>query len=157
VNAAQRQTLINKIAALPGQIEELVAGLTPEQLTAHPLAGEWSVAQNVHHLADSHINSYVRCRLVLTEDHPTLKPYNQEDWAEIPDAASADVSTSLAILRGLHGRWVHFWEGLADADFARTAFHPESGEVTLQSLLETYAAHGEAHIDQITRTLAAQR
>lgn len=148
--------LIDKIRRLPGQIARLVDGLTDDQLTGHFLAGEWSVAQNVHHLADSHMNSYIRCKLIATEEHPTLKPYDQEIWAELADASGPDVAVSLSLLTALHSRWVVFWENLPADAWSRTGFHPESGDISLDDLLESYAAHGEAHIDQITRTLGAQ-
>lgn len=151
-----RTLLIDKIRRLPEQIAGLVAGQSDAQLTAHPLAGEWSVAQNVHHLADSHMNSYIRCKLIATEDHPTLKPYDQDMWAEMVDASGPDLAVSLALLTALHSRWVVFWENLPANAWARTGFHPENGDISLDDLLESYAAHGEAHIDQITRTLAAQ-
>lgn len=151
-----RTLLIDKIHRLPKQIAGLVDGLSDAQLTGHFLAGEWSVAQNVHHLADSHMNSYIRCKLIATEDYPPLKPYDQETWAEMADASGPDVTTSLSLLTSLHSRWVVFWEHLPADAWARTGFHPENGDISLDDLLESYAAHGEAHIDQITRTLAAQ-
>ncbi len=151
------QQAIDQIRALPSQIAALVRDCTPAQLTTHFLPGEWSVAQNVHHLADSHMNSYIRCKLIVTEAHPTFKPYDQERWAELPDACAADLSLSLALLTNLHARWVQFWESLPDDAWARTGFHPEGGPVTLAQQLDLYAAHGLAHIDQIQRTLAAQR
>lgn len=153
---AQRQACIDQIRQLPSQIAELVRDLTPEQLSAHPLPGEWSVAQNVHHLADSHMNSYIRCKLILTEENPTLKPYDQDAWAALPDAQSADVSASLTLLAQLHARWVLFWEDLPADAWARTGFHPENGPVTLETQLQSYTDHGLAHVDQITRTLAAE-
>ncbi len=151
----ERALLIDKIHHLPEQIAALIAGLTAAQLTGHPLTGEWSVAQNVHHLADSHMNSYIRCKLIATEDHPTLKPYDQDVWAALADASGPDVAVSLTLLTALHSRWVIFWENLPDDAWARTGFHPEAGTVTLDDQLRLYAAHGESHIDQITRTLAA--
>ena len=95
----ERQQDIDKIRRLPGQIEALVSGLSAAQLTTHFLASEWTVAQNVHHLADSHMNSYIRCKLILTEEKPPLKPYDQDAWANLPDAQSADLSASLLLLR----------------------------------------------------------
>jgi uncharacterized damage-inducible protein DinB len=154
---AQRQECIAQIRQLPSQIEDLVSDLTQDQLTAHPLPSEWSVAQNVHHLADSHMNSYIRCKLILTEENPAFKPYDQDAWAALPDAQSADISTSLILLTQLHARWVLFWEALPPDAWARTGFHPESGPVTLEAQLQLYAAHGLAHVGQITRTLAAGR
>ncbi|MEZ4862176.1 MAG: DinB family protein [Caldilineaceae bacterium] len=156
MSPAERHLLIDKIRCLPVQIELLVSGLDTAQLTTHFLAQEWSVAQNVHHLADSHMNSYIRCKLILTEEHPTLKPYDQDAWAALPDAQNPAVTGSLALLKELHRRWVTFWETLPDDAWQRTGFHPENGTVTLDDQLRSYAAHGEAHINQIARTLAAQ-
>lgn len=153
----EREELIAKIRALPTEVAKLVDGLSPAQLTARPLAGEWSVAQNVHHLVDSHLNSYVRCKLIMTEEHPTLKPYDQDRWAALPDASQADIADSLAMLGHLHARWVIFWESLEERDWSRTALHPDSGVVSLDDQLRLYAEHGEGHLDQITRTLAAGR
>jgi hypothetical protein len=150
-----RQELIGKIRALPDQVEELVAGISPAQLTARPLPGEWSVAQNVHHLVDSHMNSYVRCKLIMTEEQPTFRPYDQDRWAELPDASQADIADSLAMLRHLHARWVVFWESLGEDEWVRTGFHPDSGVVSLDDQLRLYAEHGEGHLEQIGRTLAA--
>lgn len=147
---------IERIRRLPAHLERLVANCAPAQLTTHFLENEWTVAQNVHHLADSHMNSYSRCKLILTEQEPTLKPYDQDRWASLPDARDADVSTSLALLRALHSRWVTFWRSLAPEDWARGGLHPESGHLRLDAILFHYADHGEAHIDQITRTLVAQ-
>lgn len=151
----ERSAQIDAIRQLPEQIVGLVNGLGETQLTTPYLAGEWTVAQNMHHLADSHMNSYIRCKLIATEAHPVLKPYDQNVWAALPDAASAEIETSLALLRGLHARWVVFWETLPDDAWQRTGFHPENGTVTLADQLGTYAAHGAGHIDQIRRTLAA--
>lgn len=150
----ERQANIEKISKLPEQIEALVHGLSVEQLTTHYLPTEWTVAQNVHHLFDSHVNSYIRCKLIVTEDNPPLKPYDQDRWADLPDAGDADIAVSLALLRGLHSRWVQFWQGLQDGDFARAGVHPDNGPMSLDRILKAYAAHGEAHIDQIQRTLA---
>jgi hypothetical protein len=102
------------------------------------------------------MNSYIRCKLIATEEHPPLKPYDQDRWANFADAGAADISSSLALLQSLHARWVIFWETLPDDAWTRTGHHPEAGTVTLERQLAGYAAHGEAHIEQITRTLAAQ-
>jgi hypothetical protein len=147
--------LIHKIQQLPDVLEQLVLPLSGEQLTTPYLEGEFSVAQVVHHLADSHMNSFIRCKLMLTEQNPTLKPYDQDAWASAADASGGDISTSLKLLRGLHARWVVFWESLPAETWRRTGFHPEIGQVTLERQLEIYAAHGLAHLDQIRRTLAA--
>ena len=111
---AAREMLIKRIAAFPEELEALVTPLNAEELTARPLAGEWSIAQNVHHCADSHINSYVRCKLIATEDDPTLKPYNEQQWAELTDGSAPNIEVSLSLLRSLHMRWVSFWQNLPD-------------------------------------------
>lgn len=154
MNADQRSALIAKIRALPAQVAAFVAGLSPEALGAHPIPGEWSIAQNVHHLFDSHANAYVRCKLIMTEDRPTLKPYDQDAWAALSDASQADVGDSLLLLRGLHARWAAFFEGLREADWSRAGIHPElpGEDYTLARILAGYAAHGEAHLDQMERT-----
>ena len=155
--SSAREEAIEKIRRLPHQVEELISGLSPQELTAKTLPNEWTVAQNVHHLADSHINSYVRCKLMATEDNPTLKPYDEGAWASLSDGSSADLSDSLALLKALHARWVRFWENLPDDVWQRTGQHPQSGAVTLARQLELYVEHGEAHLDQIRRTLAARQ
>lgn len=151
----ERRARIAQIRALPEQLTALVQDLSPAQLTSAYLPGEWSVAQNVHHLADSHMNSYVRCKLIATEDQPPLKPYDQDRWALFADASAADLDDSLALLHGLHARWARFWESLPEHAWTRTGTHPERGVVSLDELLQTYAEHGLGHLDQIRRTLAA--
>lgn len=146
---------INRIRSLPNQLDELVMGLTDEQLITPYDEGEWTIAQNVHHLADSHINSFIRFKLVLLEDNPTLKPYNQDEWARTPEANSPDIAHSLAILRGLHARWCALMDSLKPEQWARQGYHPERGVITLEDMLTTYADHGEAHIRQIQAVLDA--
>jgi hypothetical protein len=148
--------MIDKIRRLPEQIEYLVGVLSPQELAGKFIAGEWSAAQNVHHLVDSHMNSYVRCRLIMTEEEPALKPYDQDRWAALPDAEDADVSASVQILRGMHMRWARFWDTLPAEAWQRTGIHQVNGPVTLESTLKLYSGHGEAHIEQIRRTVAAQ-
>jgi hypothetical protein len=152
----ERAHFIDAIRNLPDQLEALVAGLSVEELTTHYLANEWTVAQNVHHLFDSHANSYIRCKLIATEERPPLKPYDQDAWASFPDAQDSDISGSLALLRNLHARWVRFWESLPDEAWQRVGYHPENGAMSLDDIVRSYAAHGAAHLDQITRTLAAR-
>jgi len=149
---------IERIRRLPAHLERLVADCAPAQLTTHFLENEWTVAQNVHHLADSHMNAFIRVKLMLTEEHPVFKPYNQDAWAETPDANNPDLSTSFAILRGMHARWAALLRSLPDSAWARTGMHPETQRVyTVNDILRTYGNHGEAHLDQIRRTLEAQR
>lgn len=154
---AERQSRIERIRALPELLEALVRPLSAAQLTTHFLDGEWTVAQNVHHLADSHTNSVIRLKLILTEERPPLKPYDQERWAELADGGYPEIEDSLSILRGLHRRWVRIFESLSESDWQRTGHHPEIGDITPEDLLDSYANHGEGHLDQIRRTLAAEK
>ncbi len=156
MNADERRNLIAKLAVLPRELEALVRPLSAETLTARPIAGEWSVAQLVHHIADAHMNAFVRVKLMLTEEHPTFKTWEQEAWGDQPDARDATVGDSLDIVRGLHGRWVRLLEGLSDDEWARTGLQPASGRVyTIENIVRTYAGHGEDHVEQIRATLAA--
>jgi hypothetical protein len=152
----ERRARIEKIRTFPAQLEALVEYLDDDDLLGRPLDGEWSVQQIVHHLADSHMNAYIRTKLILTEDRPALKPYDQEKWAELIDTATIPIEESLLILRGLHRRWVRLFESLEDEDWARAATHPEHDNYNLEQILITYSDHGDNHIEQINRTLAAQ-
>jgi hypothetical protein len=151
----ERRAMINKIRRFPSELEATVKSLTEEQLLTQYIPGEWSVAQNVHHLADSHMNAFIRLKLILTEDNPSLKPYDQDAWAERIDGFDPPIQDSIMILRGLHHRWVALWESLSDAEWGRVGNRPDSTEpVTPETLLKTYSRHGEAHIEQIRKTLA---
>ena len=154
--ASERMEMVDRLRALPDKLEAVVRGLTVAQLSTHYLPNEWTVAQNVHHLADSHMNSFIRIKLMLTEDHPTLKPYDQDDWAKLVDAYNPDITTSLQLLRGLHARWVALFTSLSEEAWLRTGVHPENGVVSLEDQLRIYSRHGENHIAQIQKTLAAQ-
>lgn len=141
-----------KLAALrglPPHLREAVNGLQGMQLDTPYRPGGWTIRQVVHHLADSHMHAYLRMKFIVTEDHPVIKPYEQDRWAALADAAGASLEPSLLILDGLHERWVRFLESLPDAAWTRTALHPERGEVTLESMLRTYAGHGDKHVGQI--------
>ena len=151
----QRAAMIDAIRQFPTQLEACVQPLNEHELTTRFIPGEWSVIQNVHHLADSHMNAFIRTKLLLLEDRPTLKPYHQDDWAETPDATTTTLAASLAILRGLHARWADLLASLKDEDWGRVGLHPEVGEVSVESILQTYARHGVGHIEQINKTLAA--
>lgn len=144
---------IQTLRSFPDTLESLVAGLTPEELTTPYNAPEWTIAQNVHHLADSHMNSFIRLKLILTEENPPLKAYRQADWANLPDANHADIGMSLSLLRGLHARWVQIFESLTEAQWARTGIHTEAGAMTVAMLVETYANHCRAHLRQIQEVL----
>lgn len=148
--------LIEKLRNFPQQLIDLTKSLNEQQRTTAYLAGEWTVAQNVHHLVDSHVNCYIRCKLVLAEDRPTFRTYDQDVWATHVDASAADLSDSYAALQGLHHRWANFFAALTPEQWERKGVHPENGEISLAGLLQAYVAHGEGHLEQISRTLAAQ-
>jgi hypothetical protein len=103
----------------------------------------------VHHLADSHMNAFIRTKLILTEEHPTIKPYDQDRWAALADSASFPVGSSLSLVRALHERWVTLLERVPEAAWSRSALHPESGEMTLERVLAIYSGHGEKHVETI--------
>ena len=145
----QRREYISKIKQLPVIIEKAVASLNDSQLDTPYGEGKWTVRQVVHHLADSHMNAFIRMKLVLTENHPTLKAYEQDDWAKTPDAHKLPVASSLAILKGLHERMNALLSSASEDDFRRTAFHPENGEMTLDDLVAIYGKHGEKHVESI--------
>ncbi len=150
VTMTDRKHQIEMIRKLPEQARMAVKGLNDEQLNTPYGEGKWTVRQVIHHLADSHMNAFVRMKLVLTEDNPTLKPYSQDDWARTKEAAAYPVESSLHILTGLHERWASLLDGVPDSAWSRTAFHPENGPMTLQRLLDIYADHGEKHVRSIT-------
>jgi hypothetical protein len=146
----QREQLIAQIEQAPAQLRQAVAGLTEEQVDTPYRPGGWTVRQVVHHLSDSHMNAYVRFRLALTEDEPTIKPYAQERWASLEDARTAPMELSLSLLESLHQRWVLLLRSLRAADFTRTFRHPEIGLVTLDKHLGMAAWHGRHHIAHVT-------
>jgi len=146
----KRKGLIQDIADTPSALKTAVQGLTDKQLDTPYREGGWTVRQVVHHLPDSHMNSYVRFRLALTEAEPTIKPYEEHLWAELFDARTAPISVSLHLLESLHERWVMLLRSMKPADFSRTFRHPESGIRNLDWLLQLYAWHGRHHVAHIT-------
>jgi uncharacterized damage-inducible protein DinB len=150
LNDTERAELISQIAETPSRLRQAVEGLTPEQLDTPYRAEGWTVRQVVHHLPDSHLNSYVRFKLALTEEQPTIKTYDQEAWATLADSKATPVETSLALLEALHERWVNLLRPMSSADFGRKLNHPEMGLVTLDRMLAIYAWHGRHHVAHIT-------
>jgi hypothetical protein len=148
---ARRAACVTRIAAAPAALRAAVAGLSDAQLDTPYRPGGWTVRQVVHHVPDSHLNAYVRIRLALTEDTPTIKPYEEARWAELPDARSLPVEASLTLLEALHARWVTLLGGLGAADGARRLRHPEHGRLmTVDELIAMYAWHGEHHVAHVT-------
>jgi hypothetical protein len=146
----QRQQLIDQIEETPARLRAAVEDLSPAQLDTPYRPGGWTVRQAIHHVPDSHLNSYIRLKLALTEDVPTIKPYHEERWAELEDARHAPIDISLSLLESLHRRWVLLLRSLTAADFARTFFHPELGTVSLEHYISLCAWHGRHHVAHIT-------
>src|SRR5262245_53690009 len=147
---AERARAIDEIAAAPACLRKAVAGLSDAQLDTPYRSGSWTARQVVHHLPDSHVNAYVRFKLALTEDDPTIRPYREERWAEQPEARIGPIEPSLALLDALHGRWVAALRGAEPAGFARTLVHPASGRHTVDWLVALYAWHGRHHVAHVT-------
>jgi uncharacterized damage-inducible protein DinB len=146
----RRQELIAWIETTPDRLREAVAGLNAEQLDTPYRPGGWTVRQVVHHVPDSHLNAYIRCKWALTEDEPTIKTYDEGRWAELPDSRTVPVEVSLALLQNLHHRWVALLRALPAADFQKTLKHPDHGVLTLDQILGLYAWHGQHHVAHVT-------
>ena len=145
----QRQQAIRSIEELPAKLRAAVAGLNAQQLETPYRPGGWNSRQVVHHVADSHMNSYIRFKLALTEDTPIIKAYDEKLWAETADM-QLPVEVSLSLLECLHARWSALLRSMSDADFQRKLRHPELGEVTLEKLVALYGWHSRHHVAHIT-------
>jgi uncharacterized damage-inducible protein DinB len=146
----ERRERIDRLRELPARLSRAVEGLSEAQLETPYRDGGWTVRQLVHHVMDSHVNAYVRFKLAATEEHPTVRPYDEKRWAELPEARSLSIAPSLATLEGLHARWAAHLEALEPRDFARTLRHPDIGDITVDFLLELYAWHGAHHTAHVT-------
>jgi uncharacterized damage-inducible protein DinB len=145
-----RAACIRQIEEAPARLRDAVNGLSERQLDQPYREGGWTVRQVVHHLPDSHMNSYIRFKLAVTEDEPLIKPYDEAQWAKLHDATTAAVEVSLALLEALHRRWVIFLRSLSEAQLSRTFRHPELGIISLDQNLALYAWHGRHHVAHIT-------
>lgn len=154
--AKDRVATIRRLARIPASLRLAVADLSEGQLGTPYRPGGWSVRQLVHHVADSHLNFYLRLKLALTESNPTIRPYEEQLWAELADVATTPLATSLAILDGVHERADRVLRSLADADFDRTYVHPASGQHTIDYLIAMYAWHGEHHVAHVTQLRARE-
>src|SRR5256885_6860419 len=141
---------IDQIAAAPANLRKAFAGLNDAQLDTPYRSGGWTVRQVAHHLPDSHLNAYVRFKLGLTEDKPTIKPYMEDRWAELQDTQSTPLEVSLALLDSLHTRWVRLLRSLKPDDWKRSFRHPELGVVALEKNLALYSWHGQHHVAHVT-------
>jgi len=146
--ANKRSMWLTTIEALPASMREAVAGLSDEQLDTPYRQDGWTVRQVVHHVADSHMNAYVRLKLALTETEPAIKPYEEALWAELPDSRLS-VEVSLELLDALHARWTVLLRSMRDDAFARTWKHPEHGVRDLDFLLQLYAWHSRHHVGHV--------
>ena len=147
---ALRAEQIAVLRDLPARLQTAIAGLSDTQLDMPYREGGWTVRQVVHHVADSHANSYVRFKLALTEEWPTIKPYDEAAWANLPDGRSLPLDSSLSIIAGVHQRLVAMLESMAEADFDRGFNHPERGRMSLATNLALYAWHSRHHTAHIT-------
>jgi hypothetical protein len=147
----QVQTAIDSIEQLPARLTELVGNWDNDRLDTPYRPEGWTVRQLVHHVADSHMNAYIRTKLALTEDHPTISPYEEGEWAKLPDS-SLSVAPSLVLLKSLHERWVSILNGMTEADFARTYYHPGAKRTfQLGEVVKLYEWHGEHHYQHAYR------
>ena len=148
---AARAARIADIEAAPRLLRAAAEGMSERQLDTPYREGGWTVRQVVHHVPDSHLNAYVRFKLALTEDAPTIKPYDEALWAALPDSRETPVAVSLTLLDALHQRWVTLLRAMAPADFSRTFIHPEHGRsMSLDQVLALYAWHGKHHLGHVT-------
>ena len=150
ITSARRQQAIDEIAATPARLRAAVAGLNDAQLGTPYREGGWTVRQVIHHVPDSHLNAYVRLRLALTEEKPTIKPYNETAWAELADSKTTPIEVSQTLLDSVHSRWDRLWRSLQPGDFARVLVHPDHGERNVDWILFVYEWHGKHHAAHIT-------
>ena len=149
LDTTARAKAIETIAATPARLRDAVRGLTPEQIETPYRPGGWTVRQVVHHVPDSHLNAYIRFKLALTENEPTIKPYDESEWAKLADIR-VPLETSLALLDAVHERWVAILQAMTSADFERMLVHPETGRQRLDQMLALYAWHGPHHTAHVT-------
>jgi hypothetical protein len=157
VSKAEREGYLKDIERLPDNLRQAIAGLNDAQLDTPYRPDGWTVRQVVHHLPDSHINSYVRFKLAITEDAPTIRTYMEERWAELPEARTGPVEMSLVLLEALHRRWGLFLRNLSETDLQRTFVHPDYGPFRVEQSLSLYAWHGKHHVAHITSVRARNK
>lgn len=141
---------IKEIESLPKKLSNAISGLSAEQLSTQYRPEGWTLRQVIHHIADSHMNAYIRFKLALTEDKPMIKPYDEKLWAELPDNNIVDVQVSLDLINFLHTRWSALLKQLSDNDLNKEFIHPESGTKNLKETICHYAWHGNHHLAHIT-------
>jgi uncharacterized damage-inducible protein DinB len=151
-----RAHAIDEIGALPARVRELASTLTEGHLATPYREGGWTARQVVHHIADSHVNAYVRLRWLLTEDRPTIKAYDEKRWAELPDASTAPIALSLELLTALHARWHALLSSLPADVFTRELVHPDNGPMSLDRIVQMYAWHGRHHLGHLRIVVGTQ-
>ena len=149
IAAADIENAVAELEALPAQLRAAVAGLSDAQLDTPYRPEGWTVRQLVHHVADSHINSYVRFRMAVTETEPTIKPYDERAWAELADAKTAPVALSLDLVESLHGRWVLLLRSFGQGEWEKSFRHPERGLIRVDWTALLYAWHGKHHVAHV--------
>jgi hypothetical protein len=157
VTGADVSKWIDEVAALPQRLRDAVAGLDELQLDTPYRPEGWTVRQVVHHVPESHMNSYIRFRWALTEDKPTIKPYDEAACAELVDSRTAPIEPSLTLLDAVHARWVIMLHALTPEQLRREFVHPESGVTTLERTIGMYAWHGNHHVTHITALRERER
>lgn len=155
VSTGLRADGVGTLAALPEQLRNAVEGLSDDQLDTPYREGGWTLRQLVHHIADSHMNAFSRCKLALTEDWPTISAYDERAWAELHDSA-APVEWSLEMVEAIHARWVMLLQSLSEAQWERGFVHPERGRMALDAVTTLYAWHSRHHVAHITHLRAAR-
>ena len=157
LSESARHDLITQIQSTPTLLRRAVAGLSEEQVNTVYRPNGWTIRQVVHHLPDSHLNAYIRFRWALTEESPTIKAYDQDRWAQLPDACEGPIEESLLLLDALHTRWCRLMKAMTLSDWQRKVVHPEDGERTCQDFLIIYAWHGLHHVAHITNLRIRQQ
>jgi len=153
ISSGDIKNWIKEIESLPAELKDALNLLKSEQLNTTYRPEGWTLLQVVHHLADSHMNSYMRFKLALSENSPVIKPYLEDKWAEFEDGKNASVEISLMLLQSLHSRWVLFLRSLNDEDFEKGFIHPEHGrKILLKEAVGLYAWHGKHHLNHILKT-----
>jgi uncharacterized damage-inducible protein DinB len=150
LTAEQKKQYLDDIEQTPARLRAAVSGLSDQQLNTPYRDGGWTVRQLAHHVPDSHMNAYIRFKLALTEDDPTIKPYMEDRWAELPESKQAPIEVSLVLLDSLHRRWTMVLRNIKDSDWRRTFRHPEMGPMTLEKTLALYSWHGRHHVAHVT-------
>jgi uncharacterized damage-inducible protein DinB len=150
LTSGQKKQYLDDIEQTPERLRAAVRGLSDQQLNTPYREGGWTVRQLTHHVPDSHMNAYIRFKLALTEDEPTIRPYMEDRWAELAESKQAPIDVSLALLDSLHQRWRLVLRNISDADWKRTFRHPEMGLLSLEKTLALYAWHGRHHVAHVT-------